>query len=205
MQIRNLAYIIYFRIGRWDVTLCGKAKIELEFWKLLGVQMPLPRPRHWGKRWRLPRPICPCNLQVTLQKNLSLSIVDMQAGRYYSGLLTQKFPRAFDADRDDRLSFKEWQVGFYLLILLPKVGNHNHDVHDVSVSWPWSDKWLPPMCDWQAKAKQSAGSRHERSQQGWFLACYGGMNVKYRMVFLYPCHIIISTCSRAVLLELQSD
>jgi len=28
--------------------------------------------------------------------------------------------RAFDADRDDRLSFKEWQVGFYLLILLPK-------------------------------------------------------------------------------------
>ena len=29
--------------------------------------------------------------------------------------------RAFDADKDDRLSFKEWQVGFYLLILLPKV------------------------------------------------------------------------------------
>merc|ERR1711962_640025 len=28
--------------------------------------------------------------------------------------------RAFDADKDDRLSFKEWQVGFYLLILLPK-------------------------------------------------------------------------------------
>ena len=109
--------------------------------------------------------------------------------QYYSGLLTQKFPRAFDADRDDRLSFKEWQVGFYLLILLPKVGNHNHDVHDVSVSWSWSDKWLPPMCDWQAKAKQSAGSRHERSQQGGFLACYGGLNVKYRMVFCI--HVIL--------------
>ena len=71
---------------------CEKAKIELEFWKFLGVQMPLPRPRHWGKRWRLPRPICPCNLQVTLQKDLSLSIVDMQARNIIQGFWRKNFP-----------------------------------------------------------------------------------------------------------------
>ena len=37
--------------------------------------------------------------------------------------------RAFDADKDDRLSFKEWQVGFYLLILLPKVADRDEDVN----------------------------------------------------------------------------
>ena len=29
--------------------------------------------------------------------------------------------RAFDADRDAQLTFREWQVGFYLLLLLPTV------------------------------------------------------------------------------------
>jgi len=28
--------------------------------------------------------------------------------------------RAFDANKDDQLTFREWQVGFYLLLLLPK-------------------------------------------------------------------------------------
>ena len=37
--------------------------------------------------------------------------------------------RAFDANKDDRLSFKEWQVGFYLLILLPKVLGHVEDAN----------------------------------------------------------------------------
>ena len=37
------------------------------------------------------------------------------------------FCRAFDANKDDRLSFKEWQVGFYLLILLPKVVHHDEN------------------------------------------------------------------------------
>jgi len=36
--------------------------------------------------------------------------------------------RAFDANKDDMLTFREWQVGFYLLLLLPKDKN----VTDVS-------------------------------------------------------------------------
>merc|ERR1711973_94144 len=48
---------------------------------------------------------------------------ELDAGRKDDDFLDQYVHaifRAFDADKDDRLSFKEWQVGFYLLILLPK-------------------------------------------------------------------------------------
>merc|ERR1711870_162170 len=31
--------------------------------------------------------------------------------------------RAFDANKDDLLTFREWQVGFYLLLLLPSDKN----------------------------------------------------------------------------------
>jgi len=33
------------------------------------------------------------------------------------------FFRAFDANKDDLLTFREWQVGFYLLLLLPSDKN----------------------------------------------------------------------------------
>lgn len=37
--------------------------------------------------------------------------------------------RAFDANKDDQLSFREWQVGFYLLLLLPKEGDEMMEVN----------------------------------------------------------------------------
>merc|ERR1712106_351311 len=33
--------------------------------------------------------------------------------------------RAFDANKDDQLTFREWQVGFYLLLLVPQVRRWN--------------------------------------------------------------------------------
>ena len=53
-------------------------------------------------------------------KSLYRDISGRQEDAFLNSYVESVF-RAFDANKDAQLTFREWQVGFYLLLLLPKV------------------------------------------------------------------------------------